>query len=316
MLDFANLPKPQNGTIDYFPGFSNTNGGSWEVWNKPRNCTFIRILTISGGGGGSSGFPSATTNARGGGGSGSSSGYVYVTIPAVFLPDRLYVSSGLGGRGGQSSTTISNFGFAGIDSYVCIAPSISSIYVVCYAENGAGGQAATSSAGGLFGGFGSNTLNGNIQAFQGHYNAINGQQGITGGTATGAVGGNRSFATTGLLLSGGAGGAGGAGFVGGDITAPASQTSVYELFQTLAGGAAGTVGSPTGGNGRNGVELYQPLLATGGSGGGSSFDGTARGGDGGDGGFGCGGGGGGAGGTDGGGAGGNGGPGLVVIHTW
>jgi hypothetical protein len=316
MLDFAHLPKPQNGTIDYFPGFSNTAGGSWEVWNKPRNCTFIRILCISGGGGGSSGFPSATTNTRGGGGSGSCSGYVYVTIPAVFLPDRLYVSAGIGGRGGESSTTISNAGFGGVESYVCIAPSTATIYVVCYAHRGLGAAAATSSAGGTLGGVLVNALSNSLQAFQGHYNNINGQQGVSGGAAAGANGGSIAYPNTGILLSGGASGAGGAGFAGGDINAPASQNDTLTLFQTLTGGAAGTVGSTIGGNGSDGVELYQPLLATGGSGGGSSFDGTARGGDGGDGGFGSGGGGGGAGGTDGGGAGGNGGPGLIVIHTW
>ena len=31
MLDFGHLPKPQNGTIDYFPGFSTSSGGQWDV---------------------------------------------------------------------------------------------------------------------------------------------------------------------------------------------------------------------------------------------------------------------------------------------
>lgn len=316
MLDFAHLPKPQNGTVDYFPGFSTTDGGSWEVWNKPKNCMFIRILTIAGGGGGSSGFPSATTNARGGGGGGSSSGYVYATIPAVFLPDRLYVSSGIGGRGGASDTSISNPGSNGVKSMVCIAPADFAIYRICYAFQGNGATAATSSAAGSLGGASSNSLTASLQGFEGHFNFLNGTAGANGGAPTGVAGGDRNFPTTGTLLTGGAGGAGGAGFAGGNNQAPGSQSAVYTLFQTLAGGAAGSAGSTIGGNGSDGVELYQPLLATGGSGGGSSFDGTARGGDGGDGGFGCGGGGGGAGGTDGGGAGGNGGPGLVVIHTW
>ena len=316
MLDFSHLPKPQNGTVDYFPGFSNTAGGSWEVWNKPKNCMFIRILCIGGGGGGTSGFPSATTNARGGGGGGSAGVMSYTTIPAVFLPDRLYVSAGVGGRGGASDTLISNPGTAGVTSYVSIAPSTSAIYVAGYAPNGNVGNAASASAVASGGGSAGVSFSNSLQAFQGHQNGFSSNSAAGGGTFTGAVGGSITYPTSGLLLSGGAGGAGGAGFAGGNITQPASQSAVYTLFQTLTGGAAGTVGSPIGGNGNNGIELYQPLLATGGSGGGSSFDGTARGGDGGDGGFGCGGGGGGAGGTDGGGAGGNGGSGLVVIHTW
>ncbi len=317
MLDFGHLPKPQNGTVDYFPGFSTTDGGQWEVWNKPKGCMFIRILTISGGGGGASGFPNTTTNARGGGGGACSGMLSYLTIPAVFLPDRLYVSSGVGGRGGSSSTSVGNAGGAGIASMVCIAPADVAIYRVCYSFSASITIAPTSSTSGS-GGNSTSAISVSIvnQAFQGHFNSLSSAFGPTGGAATGAVGSNISYPTTGLLLSGGAGGGGGAGFAGGNVNAPTSQSAVYTLFQTLTGGAAGTVDTPTGGNGSAGVELYQPLLATGGSGGGSSFDGTARGGDGGNGGFGCGGGGGGAGGTDGGGAGGNGGPGLVVIHTW
>jgi hypothetical protein len=73
MLDFGHLPKPLTGTVDYFPGFSTTNGGQWEVWNKPRNCMFIRILCIGGGSGGGNGGNSngADTSAGGGGGGGS-----------------------------------------------------------------------------------------------------------------------------------------------------------------------------------------------------------------------------------------------------
>ena len=318
MIDFGHLPKPQNGTIDYFPGFSTTAGGEWEVWNKPRNCMFIRILCIGGGGGGGSGFPSATTNARGGGAGGGASGMTYLTIPAIFIPDRLYVSAGVGGRGGASSTTVGNSGTQGIQSYVCIAPSTANIYNLCFSVrmSGDAGGGTNIAGGSPFNAISGPTVSTCNQAFQGHFNSFASHAGRDGGTAAGSTPTGVIYPATGLLLSGGGGGAGGAGFAGGDITAPASQTSVYELFQTLTGGAAGTVGSTVGGNGSDGVELYQPLLATGGSGGGSSFDGTARGGDGGDGGFGCGGGGGGAGGTDGGGAGGNGGPGLVVIHTW
>ena len=253
MLDFLHLPKPQNGTIDYFPGFSNTAGGSWEVWNKPRNCMFIRILCIGGGGGGGrGGAANGAATSAGGGGGGGTSGMTVSTIPAVFVPDRLYVSSGTGGAGGSAGA-----GSAGIASRVSIAQSTAAIYAVCIANGGGGGSA------------GSNTT-------------------TTGGSGGGTVTSNSSGSA-------------------GNVNAPASQTSVYTLFQTLTAVAFS--------NGKAGVELYQPLMSCGGVGGGAALNGGHNGGAGG---FGSGGGGGGAAVTTGasGGAGGDGGSGLVVIQTW
>ena len=157
MLDFAHLPKPQNGTVDYFPGFSSPASYPLVVWNKPKNCMFIRILCIGGGAGGGGGFSSATTNARGGGGGGASGGMVYVTYPAVFLPDRLYVSSGTGGKGGSGSGVN---GSVGMLSYVCIAPDESAIYTVCKSNNTApsGGTAGYASSFGTFGSAGGGAL--------------------------------------------------------------------------------------------------------------------------------------------------------------
>jgi hypothetical protein len=312
MIDLFHLPKPQNGTIDYFPGFSTSTVAEWEVWNKPRGCIFIRILCISGGGGGGGGFSSATTNARGGGAGGSSGGYALVTIPAIFLPDRLYISSGIGGIGGSGN----NDGAFGVSSFACIAPSKENIYNICSSNAGSPGTAGSSLAGGGAGAVSNNTLAICNQGFEGHFNALIGQNGGQGGAQTGANGSSVAYPITGLLLSGGAGGGGGAGFTGGNITAPSSQATAFTLFQTQTGGVAGSGSITIGGDGGSGVELYQPLLSTGGSGGGSSFNATAKGGNGGEGGFGSGGGGGGAGGTDGGGAGGDGGPGLIIIHTW
>ena len=278
MIDFLHLPKPQNGTIDYFPGFSDTTGGSWEVWNKPRGINFIKIITISGGGGGSG---------LGGGGGGSAS-MATVMIPAIFLPDQLYVSSGVGGRG-SANTTASN----GVASYVSIAPSNAAIYRVCYGNGGGAGQ-PDSAGGGTAGAL--PIVTSALQAGMGNFTGLIGQVGANGSdtlTAAGSI----TYPTTGLLLSGGAGG-GGASFAGGDIIAPASQTSTYTIFPTLPGAS----GSDNGLAGVNNMEL---LLFTGGSGGGPSD------GNGGDGGFGCGGGGAGGNGT-----GGNGGPGLVIISSW
>jgi hypothetical protein len=314
MIDFLHLPKPQNGYIDYFPGFVGSFENAWQVWNKPRGISFIKIICIGGGGGGGAGHSSATTTARGGGGAGGSGTIGHVTIPAVFLPDRLYV---LPGRGGFSFAA-NGIGGSGGNTYVCIAPDSSLIYRVCFA-NGSN----TASPGSAIGrGPGSSSVTGPNQTTTllsgiGNFTTLgNGTGGAPGGTHTGAAGNSFTYPTTGMLLSGGGGGAGGAGFAGGDITAPASQTSTYTIFPTLPGGVAGTAGSLAGGDGAAGVNNTQLLLFTGGSGGGSGFDGTAGsvGGRGGDGGIGSGGGGGGAGTT--GGNGGNGGPGLVIISCW
>ena len=312
MIDFLHLPKPQNGYVDYFPGFSSTAGGQWEVWNKPRGISFIKIICIGGGGGAGSGASSATTTARGGGGGGGSGTIAHIMMPAVFLPDRLYISTGVGGVGGGGA------GAGGVSSYVSIAPSSAAIYVVCYGPGSNSASAGTSSAGGN----GSSPVTGPniasaLQAGMGNFTALgSGTGGANGGAHTGAVGSNFAYPTNGYLLSGGGGGAGGAAFAGGDITAPASQSSTYTIFPTLPGGVAGDAGSLAGGDGAAGINNMELLLFTGGSGGGSGFDGTAGsvGGRGGDGGFGCGGGGGGGGTT--GGRGGNGGPGLVIISCW
>jgi hypothetical protein len=301
MLDFGHLPKPLTGTVDYFPGFSDTNGGAWEVWNKPRGCMFIRILTIAGGGGGGrGGAANGAANSAGGGGGGASSGMSTLTIPAVFVPDRLYVSSGLGGAGGSAGA-----GSAGISSIVSIAPANVNIYILCYANAGTGGGAGSNTSttvGNGGSGGGQAVITTANQGFQGHLNAIAGQNGAFGSSIT--------YPTTGILLSGGAGG----GTINtnvsssaGSVNAPASQSSVYTLFQTLTAVSFS--------DGQAGVELYQPLMSCGGVGGASAITGGRRGGAGG---FGSGGGGGGAATGTGasGGAGGNGGAGLVVIQTW
>jgi hypothetical protein len=271
MIDLLHLPKQQNGTIDYFPGFSNTDGGSWEIWNKPRGISFIKIITISGGEGGQGGG----TGIGGAGPGGNSGSVTTVMMPAIFLPDRLYVSSGVGGFAGNGGSSSTGFpGGSGVASYVSIAQSTAAIYVVCY-SNGSGTLTAA-------------TIANALQAGQGNFTALAGQAGAT-------AGGNITYPTTGLLLSGGAGGRPNAGTPG-VITAPASQTSTYNIFQTLSAGA-------------NGIENFQLLLSTGGAGGGNAAKGGNAG-------FGSGGGGGGYNVSGTGGDGGKGGNGLVIISCW
>ena len=312
MLDFGNLPKPLTGTVDYFPGFCNSTGSVWEVWNKPRGCNFIRILCIGGGGGGGGGGSGNGSSVNAGGGGGGASGAMTtLTIPAVFLPDRLYVSAGTGGAG-ANTTGFAGFtvnGSAGVASEVCIAPANVGIYIVCYANAGTGGSGGTTTGGGGGGsGGGTAVVSTANQGFQGHLNGIAGQSGAVGGGF--GVGGSITYPTTGILFSGGSGGGGilsNSSSAAGNVNAPASQDSTYTLLPTLTA-AAFT-------DGQRGIELSLPLMSCGGVGGGAFVNGGNIGGDAG---FASGGGGGGASVTTGtpGGKGGKGGDGLVVIQTW
>jgi hypothetical protein len=307
MLDYLHIPDSTNGKIDYFPGFSDTNGGSWVVWEKPTGTHMIRITCIAGGGGGGSGFSSNTNTNRGGGGGGGSSAISIVTIPAYVLPDILYISSGVGGAGGAANPATANLGSDGINSYVCIAQDTGVIYRVCFANSGKAGTTAPTATptGGSAGAAGAvATIADMLLVSYGIRNFIAGQAGAVGGTTSAN---SITYPTTGLLLSGGGGGPGNNISVSGNITAP-TQT-VYNIFSTLS-----TV-TGSGNNGGPGREIYQPLLATGGSSGTSAAT-TSFGGNGGAGGFGSGGGGGGAGGAGAAGGGGKGGNGLVIIHSW
>lgn len=296
MSSFLHLPRPQNGVINSFAGFSTTIGGQWEVWNKPRGISFMKIICIGGGGGGGGG-----SGLSAGGSGGASGGTTNLLMSTVFLPDRLYVSAGVGGFRGLGGTGNSG-GTAGdgIASYVSIAPSSAAIYTLCYANGGGGG------AGGTVGTAAAVAVQSSaLQSGQGIFTAYAGQAGSNRGLAT-TPATNITYPTTGLLLSGGAGG-GGSSSAGAVVAAPASQTSTYSIFQT------GTAASGTA-DGASGLEIFPLLLSTGGAGGGGNAGTTA--GNGGKGGFGSGGGGGGCAGTGTGGAGGDGGSGLVIISCW
>jgi len=248
MLDLGHLYNTSNRSIQYF-----STPGSWVTWNKPRYCSFIRILCIGAGGGGGvggsityNGFGSYYASGGGGGGSGA---MTYVIMPANLLPDILYVYCALGGTG------------TGAASYVSIAPNTAGIYTVCTANGGspgASGGGLTNAAGGSGGSASSasSLILGYVYAFT--YAGDVGSDSYAGTALAGDV----TYPTTGLLLSGGGGGggysggspSGGTTGYGGSIYAPASQTSVYNIFQTITNGP--------------GIELYKPLLSTGGAGGG------------------------------------------------
>jgi len=309
MLDISHLTKLTPGNVDYFYNTGGTT--SWQTWEKPRGIIMLEIICIGAGGGGRSGW-CANSATRSGGGGGGSGGFSRLLIPAVFLPDVLYVTVGRGGAGG-GTTTISgtaNTGSDGSFSSVNIAPTNAAFYIVCYANAGAGAVTGNSTTGTAGVGAGVAVQTTALMSNLGIFTALAGQNGGAGANSAGTA---LAYPTTGLLLSGGGAGGGSTSVgSGGDITAP-TQTS-FSLITTRTGGTTAATGNP----GVDGLSISQPLMSIGGAGGGSSTSITSgRGGNGGNGGFGCGGGGGGSGPTNtGSGVGGNGGDGLVIIRSW
>jgi hypothetical protein len=261
----------------------------YQIWTKPRWCNMVSLTAIGGGGGGAGGTnTSATGSGCGGGGSG---GVTKLIIPAMFLPDRLFVSVGTGGPGGAAQTT----GTAGGLTTVLVQATNSANDRIISAN---GGSAGLGSSGGGAAGAAVGATNA-IWMTLGMFHA---SPGIAGGSGSTGVGGSVvALAGNNITCGGASGGGNNAGVpsVGGDITGAF-------IFPTISGGAAEAAG-------RNGLTFFKPFCSCGGSGGGASTAGAAV--KGGNGGYGSGGGGGGAA-TGGNNIGGNGGHGIVIIVAW
>lgn len=99
MLDFTNLPQGGGARMDIFMAQGTiTVANNWQVWTRPRNCSFVYILALGGGGGGAGGFAAASGQA-GGGGSGGSGGITRGFIPGMLVPQQLFISVARGGAG-------------------------------------------------------------------------------------------------------------------------------------------------------------------------------------------------------------------------
>jgi len=319
MLDFNNILATPGADIQYFSGPATTTLRQWQTWRKPRGARWIHLLGVGGGGGGGTGF---TTGAGGGGCGGSSGGQTTVMIPAMFVPDTLYIQAGAGGAGAPAGSG-ATLGTAGLITYVCLVPysTISPAGTLLLANGGAVGAAVPTAT---FGGtapaaVAAATIAGMCLAGRGFYTLLAGHAGIAGANA-GANGGGMSVPTTGLMVTGGTGGGGGSagatGGTGGEIF-PISNMLGTDFFALPVPGT-GAFGSTPATSAGSGVVSRNFLFNFGGTGGGGGTNdaaGVAS--AGGDGAPGCGGGGAGCTGS---GAvsiprGGNGGPGFVYIIT-
>jgi len=296
-------------------------GAVEQIWKKPKNASMVSFTAIGAGGGGGAGFNRTSGSGGGGGGSGASGGIFNTTIPAMFLPDILYVYVGGPGAGGNTS------GASGITaggSQVSCNKAGTTPCWVCSVSNtggggGGGGAAIAGTGAATAGSFATNNVPYGGMGFAPGNGQI-GVVGLKGGASSGSVGQSctgawdRAGLTVLSQAAGGGGTSGSTNFGGGSIQSTAEINFVSSGFYPLATGsmALGGTGSEARLNGSAGVSRLVPFFNTGGAGGSSNDSGSA--GHGGIGGWGCGGGGGGAGTTFG--KGGNGGQGLIVIVSW
>ena len=315
MLDLFNFPTaPQNADIQVFceTQIPEVSIHPWKTWNKPRGVSMCYMLAIGCGGNGGSGAVGAASTAAGGGGGGSG-GQSSLLIPAMFLPDVLYVHTPMSGSVFSSVVAV-DATLVGVSNQT---------HVLLRARGGGNGGNASGATAGIAGTAGAASVTSiNPLAGLGKYNFIAGQAGTAGGT-TGTGGQITALPLTGLCVTGGTGG-GGLPALGSACSLPGSIVGSGKFPSSWINGnepSSGGIDAPGVPGGRGMKPLPDVLFFYGGCGGSSqSLSATgapAGGGNGADGAIGCGGGGGGGGFT---GStpsvGGLGGPGLVVIISW
>jgi len=274
MLDLFNIPTPQTANYQEFYGGDNINLNiPVRTWVKPRGASMIRIMLIGAGGRGGNG---SSTVGSGGGGSGGVTSWIG---PAMFVPDMLNITIGMGGGSTNvdGQATIISFRASNGDNILLVGNGGSGVSI-----STAGGSAGTA-------------MTANQFTASGIFTSIAGQAG-TAGSSTGA--GTNQAASSTTFLSGGAGGAGATANTGGSVTPNYGYTA---LSTTAAGGTTAA---------KDGYFITQPIFVGCGGAGGSTSQAVGTGG--GRGGIGCGGGGSGEDGN----SGGRGGDGAVFIWSW
>jgi hypothetical protein len=184
------------------------------AWTKPEGCVMVMVELAGAGGGGGGGSPTSATFI--GGGAGGSGGFAKTLIPAIFLPNDLYIIIGKGGAGGASNLN----GIDGGNSGISLSPNLINGFdsFICYASGGGnGGRGPGGGAGGAVG------TPAGISSWRLGYLGIGqtstvGQAGTNGGSSAVAVDFTIS-ASTGNFYSatGGGGRTVSAGFKGGNI---------------------------------------------------------------------------------------------------
>jgi hypothetical protein len=327
MLDVFNLPNNErapNVDIQQFVGAGTNSGFSPNIvdvheWKKPRGITMMHILCIGAGGGGGGGQSAAAGTSKAGGAGGGSGSLSTLLIPAIYLPDKLYVLPGNGGRGGAAGVN----GTTGSTSLVLLYPDsllqVDNILINSSNSGTATSGGGTAGSGGTAGTGGSGMLASTSSAARwsqlGLYNSFagNGGSSLNNGGSPGSNGQNFTYPSGSAFIMPGTGGGGttsGTPNTSGGIISFSSAVILGPVVEAKS--AAAGPGSVSGSGGYVLRGPVMPFFVYGGLGGGGAD--AAAGGNGGDGVFGSGGGGGGAGTT--GGTGGDGGAGIVIITCW
>jgi hypothetical protein len=237
MLDFNNILSTPGMDVQYFTGQSTATLTQWQTWRKPRGVKNIYILGVGGGSSGAVGANAAASNTGGsGGGSGAQT---CVWIPAMFVPDVLYVQTGAGGQ--QPAVLVSAATqVGGVPTYVALEPSttLTANMTLLLANGGVAGAVT----GGTLA-----TIAGMPLAARGYYTFFVGQAGTAGG-ATQTAGTNLTFPVTGIMVMGGSGGggSGAAPGAGGALSVPLGQPYNDFFLFTYPGGTAASGATPAG----------------------------------------------------------------------
>ena len=262
MLDFNHILSTPGIDVQYFTGQSTATLTQWQTWRKPRGVKNVYMIGVGGGSSGAVGANTAATNAGGAGG--GSGGQTCVWIPAMFIPDVLYIQCGAGGQ--QPAVLVSAATqVGGIPTYITIEPSstLTANMTVLLANGGVSGA----TTGGAVA-----TIAGMPLAARGSYTFFAGQGGAAGGAAGAGAGTSVGYPTTGLMVTSGAGGGGGGSATGGNgggYTVPAG-TPINDFFlPTQTGGTAASGATPATA-GRSGMIVRNFIMNYGGQGGGGA----------------------------------------------
>jgi len=310
MIDLFHIPNSQEDIKIFYADAGST---SYQTWQKPRNCSFIYIISIDGGGGGASGnnaVLNVNTINNFGGGTGSIN---RALINSNLIPNTLYIKVGKGGIGGvgvSTPTTGFNAGNAGESSGVFLASQLDSQNTSARTVSFFGGLGSTNGGTNVSGaGTPASSLSNNYLIGLTNFISTQGTNSQTGGIST-AVPDVNIFGNSFLLHSGSGGGpynGTATAFNGGSLI---STSSITSLTPSIIGGVGG---STTGGNGADGITSWKPFFSVGGAGGGNAYTSGGVAGNGGKGGIGSGGGAGGNANNGTSGKGGDGGDGIVMI---
>ena len=194
------------------------------LWNKPANCLFVSFAAIGGGGGGSCGGTGTYRSEPGaGGGSGR---FRQAILPAIDVPNQLYVIVGAAGIGGRYTNLVPEAATCGDSTRIYAGPN-SSGPIIFIAD---GGYAASGTIGGAAAGTESEAGGNGGSMAQNSQPGQNTRPGYLSQGGVGGAGGNSE--------NGGAGGSGGFGYGAGG----GGAGGVYVGYQGVGRGAGGGAG--------------------------------------------------------------------------